>query len=325
MLNPTRVKLLIPNLGKKFKTLDFKRFNNDDYTFYKHVYSTIEPASDYSLNNVLVWLDFNNDLQIARVGQNIVMKYTCPFLGNKLVFAVIGSQKMMEAIEATFAYQKSLNIDQELIMIPQSIVDRLKPSEIKKLSIENDDENFDYIYSVKEKSNLASEHAGKFRRTINRFIRDYGENVIIKEVDLTDQSEVHRLINALHIWKSGDIVSNNDKLGIEGTAIDRYLRNRHHLRPHCLEVFVEDKLVGFSIYHYPPQPGYAIINHIKCDYSYSNIFEFIFFCVMSHLKMDGITYANGEQDLGIEGIRDFKHKLQPIGYIKRYTIKPKLV
>ncbi len=312
----------IPKLVKKIKTLEFKRFNSTDYDFYKSVYKTIEPASDYSLNNMLVWLDLNNDLCMAKIGQCVVLKYTCPFLGNKLVFSVIGTFKVMEAIESTFAYQNKIGLDQELIMIPQTIVKNLKHSELKRLNISEDNENFDYIYSVKEKSDLMSDRAGKFRRTINRFIRDYGENVKIREVDLTDHAEVERLVNALHIWKSGNVVSNNDKLGIEGIAIDRYLKNRHHLKPHCLEVFVEDKLVGFSIYHYPPQEGFAIINHIKCDYSYTNIFEFIFFCIMSHLRMDGITYANGEQDLGIEGIRDFKHKLQPVDFIKRYTIKP---
>lgn len=303
---------------------EFKKYNvNEDYEGYKYFYGQIEPVSDFSPNNISVWLDINNDLYLAEDHGNLILRYSCPFLDNKTVYSVIGINSPIKTIDKLLAYQDMNGLPQELIMIPQTVVAHIKHKDLEKLNVEEDTENFDYIYLVADKANLTSPDVAKFRRTINRFIRDYGDEVTIKEIDLTDKIEASKLVNALHTWKSGNVVSNNDKLSIEGVAIDRYLNKREQLAPHCLEVFVGDVMVGFSIYNYPPQKAYAIINHIKCNYSYTNVFDFVFFCIMSHLKMDGIIYANGEQDLGIEGLRDYKHKLGPVSYIKRYTIKPR--
>lgn len=305
-----------------YELLSFKRFGREEYDLYKSCYSSIEPASDFSLNNVIVWLDINDDLHLAKDRHNLVLRYSCPFLGDRTVFSIIGVDDPGSTIQRVFDYQEASDLPCELIMIPQTVVKSIGKEDLEKLGVVEDEENFDYIYDVSDKADLTTPHAGKFRRTINRFIRDYGDDVTIREVDLMDPTEVHRLVNALHIWKSGSVVSNNDKLNIEGVAIDRYLNHRDELHPHCLEVYVNNVLISFSIYHYPPQEGYAIINHIKCNYQYRNVFDFTFFCIMSRLKMDGIVLANGEQDLGIPGIREYKHKLGPVAYIKRYTVRP---
>jgi hypothetical protein len=300
--------------------LQFHKFGADDYAEYEESYAHIEPVSDLSLNNVVVWLDINNDLRIARDENNVILRYTCPFLGNEEVFTLVGASDPEKTIEKLFHYQKTHSLPQKLVMTSPATIANIAPTKLRNVSVTEEIENFDYIYEVAEKANLNSPKMAKFRRTINRFIRDYGNDVTIKEIDLQRPEQAHHLINALHVWRSTNIVSNNDKLNIEGEALDRLMRHAPRLRPQCIGVYIGLELVGFSIYHYPPQKHYAIINHIKCNYAYDNIFDFLFFCVMSKLKEAGISYANGEQDLDIEGIRKYKHKLGPQRYIKRYTI-----
>lgn len=303
----------------------FKKYDAAvDYYHYESHYAAIEPVSDFSPNNVTVWLNIGDDLHIAEDHHNLVLQYSCPFLGNETVFSVIGTHNAAATFANVFDYQKNHGFVQELTMIPEGVIKTLANQEANRFEIIEDTENFDYIYKVSEKADLSRTDQAKFRRTINRFIRDYGEDVTIRNIELTSDYEMNKLVNALHVWKSGDVVSNNDKLNIEGVAIDRYLKNRQLLKPRCVQIFLDGVMIGFSIYHYPPQGSYAIINHIKCNYNYQNIFDFTFFCVMNQLNMAGITYANGEQDLGVEGIRNYKHKLGPCAYIKRYTVRPRL-
>src|SRR5215475_1203175 len=90
-----------------FNLLRFKRFGAEDYAKYKRCYNQIEPASDFSLNNVIVWFDINNDLSVAYDHNNVVLRYSCPFLGNKLVFSIIGVNSPAKTIRKVFEYQQA--------------------------------------------------------------------------------------------------------------------------------------------------------------------------------------------------------------------------
>jgi hypothetical protein len=302
--------------------LTFKKYTIDQYNHYSGIYADLLPASDFSPNNIVVWLDIENDLQLAYDQGNVVLGYSCPFIGDGMVYTVVGTDNPTVTADKVFDYQRAHGSVQQLTMVPEDTANLLAKSSTSTYIIEEDTENFDYIFDVKDKADLYKPSSSKFRRTIHHFIKQYGDAVIIRELDVSEPEDLAEITNTLKLWRSENVISNNDKMHVERTAIERYLNYRDILKPKCLAVYIEDELVGFAIYHYPPQAKYAIINHIKCNYKYQNIFDFIFFCIMNHLKMDGIEYANGEQDLGIIGIRNYKHKLGPISYIRRYTITP---
>jgi hypothetical protein len=303
---------------------EFKKYDiKNDHANYARYYEQLEPASDFSPNNIAVWLDINDDLCIAESHHNLILRYSCPFLGNDTVFSIVGTHQPGQTITELFAYQQANGHPQELTMIPEGVVNALSDQDRKMLEIVEDTENFDYVYTVAEKADLSRPEQAKFRRTINRFTRDYGDDTTLKHLGTLSDKEASHLMESLLTWKSGNVVSNNDKLNIERVALERYFNQRKYLRPHVAEVWIAGELAAFALYSYPPQQSYAIINHIKCNYAYRNIFDFIFFCIVSHLQTKGITYANGEQDLGIAGIRDYKHKLGPAAYLKRYTIRPR--
>ncbi len=294
-----------------------------DRKAYEEFYSLMAPYADYSFNNLMIWLDLNDDLFVSRYDRNLVFRFTDVLDQNKMSYAIIGLRNYKKAIAKLFEYQKVVKIEQIITMVPEFYADALNDSN-KQLIITEDKDNKEYIFDTSKSYILSGKESENLRYKINYFIKHYGDDVLVKEINLNDDKDRNILINAMHKWGSHrSIQDSNTKLGVEGLAIDKYLRIYEHLSSRCLAIFLSNEVIGFSIFHLPPHKNYAIGEHIKCDYKYRYIFDFIYYCTITRLHSNGIRYINGEQDLGIPGIRKHKQEMKPIGYFKKYNISPK--
>ncbi|OGL38323.1 hypothetical protein A3B63_03450 [Candidatus Saccharibacteria bacterium RIFCSPLOWO2_01_FULL_49_22] len=301
---------------------EFRKFVLDDRDIYQSFYSELEPYSDFSFNNLLVWLDINSDLEVSRLNGNLIFKFSDPFENNETSFTLIGNRKTYQTLGTIFQYQAGLGYQQKLSMVPQAVIDGIELGKQRHLDIQEDISNQDYIFNVNNAYYAKGKDFADLRHRINSFLKKYGDHLIYRDINLGKLEEQMNIINSLHTWDSVYALTENDKLRIEGLAIDRYLQLAPELDSRCVGLFINGRLQSFSLFHLPPQKGFAIGNHMKCNYEYQYIFDFTFYCTASRLKTMGIEWLNGEQDLGIAGLRTHKKELRPTYFLKRYTVQP---
>jgi len=297
---------------------NFIKFSADLRGTYLNFYKNFDPYSDFSFSNLMVWLDLNNDLEIAIDSGNIILKFSDPLQGNQLSLSILGKKRTLESINHVLNYEKDMNYKQEIVMLPESVIKNEVLNE-KKLIITNDLDNREYIFSVNDTHNLIGNKYEKFRHKINNFYKCYHNNLEYRDLNISDYSVKKLIINGMHVWDSTSRIDKNDELNVEGLAIDRYIRiSDQDCR--CIGIFIGGRLEAFSLYNLPPQHNYAIGEHIKCNYNFKYIFDFAYYCTINKLFSQNIKYINGEQDLGIPGLRIHKKELNPIGYLKVYKI-----
>jgi hypothetical protein len=213
-----------------------------------------------------------------------------------------------------------MHLPQELVMVPESVV-RHSPKLSELCEVSEDIDNKDYIYDVARTRGAEGKKYVAYRNALSYFKRNYGPNIVARPIALGDHSVSVRIINSLHTWDN--TYRQTDQARMEGLAINQLLRNARDLNVQCLVVEIDNRLASFCFYHYPPQQGYVIVNHLKCDNRYKYIFDYTFARLIELLHAQGITYANLEQDLGIPGLRTHKQRLAPIDYLRRYTVRPR--
>lgn len=302
--------------------MNFKKFDISCQAEYKSFYKDLPPYSDFSFNNLMVWLDINDDLEYAIVHNNYVFKFSNPFDNNAISYTLIGVNKVEETLSTLRDELIKNNHELTLAMVPACFAEKIDlQTSTAVSSITSEPNNRDYLFDV------PSAHAAKgktfyhLRRGLNYFLKNYGDEIVARPLNLHSEDDRKLLINSMHQWETVFSLTENDKLRIEGIAIDRYLLLAPDLEVKSMGIFINGKLQAFSIFHLPPQPHIAIGNHIKCNYQYRGIFNMAYYATVAAMFDLGIKTANEEQDLGIEGIRQHKEARNPIGYLERFTIE----
>lgn len=302
----------------------FRKIKLSDKLWYENFYKQIQPISDLCFNNLIVWLDLGDNLEIAQFDNCIILEYGDPFASQRTSISVVTSKINIRLIKLIFDYQIKKNILPFISMLSSEALCSLDKDAINNLNIIHDIDNSDYVVNIENNYKLDDSNNKHFRREIYSFLKTYGNDIIVKDYMLNNSAEKETIKNALAKWGSNFSVGfgEKNKLGVEGFALDRLFNNAEYLGSRCLGIKLNNDLIGFVIYYLAPQNNFAIGNHLKCDYSYRYISDFIYYCALSRLHSMGIKYFNVEQDLGIEGIRIHKHSMHPEFMINRFCLEP---
>jgi hypothetical protein len=296
----------------------FKRFTINDKFWYNRFILEFEPYADFEFNNLLVWQDLNDNLEISRIENTIIFRYTDSITNtHKLYYSIIGKNCKNQQII------KILNEESQAIeridLVPNSVSSQL--TACKEFKIERDINNDEYIISLEKISNLYGSEYRHMRRDVNSFKRLNGDNVKHQLLELSSDNNKMKLLNALHGWGLTKKRNNNDPSFHEGEVIRKILSNSEDLKYKCLAIYINNSLESFVLFYEMVHPGYVITNSVKVNYKYRDLFDYTIHTFANLAIKNGIKYLNFEQDLGIQGIRSYKSSLKPIKMLKKYTIK----
>jgi len=301
----------------------FRKLVPEDRDIYLTLYKSVEPYSDFSFNNLLVWLDINNDLEISQLRDCFIFRFTNPFDDNQVTYSLLGKNDCLQVTQDIFAHLRSIGEQPRLSMVPECVVsDILVNSDMlpQELVIRASADHRDYIFDIDAVLALKGKKYADLRHALNAFNRDYAHKVSVRELDIRRPDTKKILLAGLKAWGQDRRFSKHDPRREETKALSRYLMYSKWCPAKCLGFFIDGEIIGFSIFHLPPQTGWAIGNHIKCDPGIRHAFDFICYMTMYTLHQQGIHTINGEQDLGIPGLKSHKQQLGPSGYLYRYDI-----
>jgi hypothetical protein len=172
-----------------------------------------------------------------------------------------------------------------------------------------DEDNFDYILSVKKLARLQNSEMATIRNMKNRFLAKYDKgNINFVEIDDA---------NDFFFKKKNEIYNRKEKKAM--TEYFRYQLTENSLDTEQLGLFIDKKIVGFCFYEII-NSDYALFHFQKTDTLYKGAAHYLVNAMASILEEKNIKYINFEQDLGIEGLRYFKKSLKPEFFLKKYQI-----
>ncbi len=295
----------------------FKKLSIDDQKNVEKYINSFPPYSDYNFISLWSW-NTDNKIELSLLNENLVIKFS-DYLTNDTFLSFIGTQEVTKTIKTLL-----LNGSQRDHIIPAiKLIPEITIESDRKLSeyfsVNEDRDNFDYIYSIDEFLYFKGTKYGPKRNFVNRFVKKYQPNHEI--IDLTNRKNKTLIKNLFETWREG---RKKDLLEVrnEYTAVERLLKKISVFDLLNIGIFIDEKLIAFSINQVLPN-GYAINLFEKGDIAHQGVFQYLRQITAKYLKESGCEFLNHEQDLGIEGLRKSKMSYHPKFFLKKYIITPK--
>lgn len=299
---------------------EFKKLTIDDKDAYLNYYSVLnEPYCDCIIDNLLIWLDFYDDLQASDLNGNLIIRFTNVLDNNLVYFSIIGITDLSSTIDQLFGYIKEQTGQAALSFVPEQIAEQIRQLNRSDLAIEADIENRDYVYNVDDLAKMQGKAYANLRARVNNFTKD-NSDISLKKFDLTNPHEIETIRTHIRSWSVRKGFGYNDPDKWELRAIDKHLELADQLDLHAYGVRVGESLASIIVFNRPPQREWMDVNHLKCDYDYREVYGFSTHQLALLAQSLGVKWINFEQDLGLEGLRRLKMFFNPERFLNRYTI-----
>jgi hypothetical protein len=179
-------------------------------------------------------------------------------------------------------------------------------------SIEEDRDNFDYIYLRTDLASLSGKKFHKKKNLVNAFKNAYPDH---SQKPLTEELIPHAL-EVLETWR-------RDK-GEDGDyiACKEALEMMPELNLKGMVFYIDGRPSGWCLGETIARGRMFAIHFEKGIESRKGIYQYINQSFASSLP-EFITYINREQDLGDEGMRQAKMTYRPSGFVRKYIGRKK--
>lgn len=286
---------------------------HDKALFDKYLKDYRFKTSEYSFVNLIIWRK-GCDISYTIYNGTLIIKKR-DFKGNYHFMQPIGYKKEnLRCIVEKLRYYKTENKMPYLFKdVESSFLDELKEIYNDDITIEEDVDNFDYIYASDKLINLSGKklhskknHYNYFLKTYNYAVRDFSEPKV-KEDCIKASQAWHEEKNSNNEYLSyelegiREIISNSDKLGLKGMA-----------------VYVDDTIAAFTIGE-SVNEDMSIVHVEKGRSDIRGIYTFTN-KVFVEKYLSNAKYINREQDLGIEGLRKAKRSYNPLKLEEKYCV-----
>ena len=291
----------------------FSKITLADKQFIDEFNAQFPPYAEWSFGTLMTWWNIFDDLEASQLDGNLVIKSSYLTVGRAPRFTLLGDKNIDEAIEKL---QHLPIAPLELFSLPQYTVDAIKNPE--KYIIVDDPDTAEYIISTEQGIKLEGNKMYQMRRAVQHFEHNMaGHTMEVRDIPLDNIQTKMMLINSLHTWQSEIYRNDNDRL--EGAVIDRALMLAEHVGVKVLCLFIDKQVEAFVLYKVL-SPDFINLSHIKISYRYPDLFRYMTFVMTSFAHSQGYGYINWEQDLGIEGLRAYKHSLRPVDSYRKYNL-----
>lgn len=277
----------------------------DDF-FKKHPQIT----SELTFTNIFSWRKIYKN-KISRLNEHLIIFEE--FGGKKTCLQPVGDDDGMSVVIKTC-------LDYLNNSGPGGVIERVGEDMVKKISddgifkIEEDRNNFDYVYSVNELINLSGDKFHDKKNLLNQFKRKYQ----YRYFSMTD-SIIDRCIHFEHEWCEEKDCEKKEGLNKENCAVLEMLKNFKALNIKGGVIEVDGKFVAITMGERLNEDTFVV--HIeKAKSSITGLYQAINNEFLKN-EANEFKFVNREQDLGFEGLRKAKLSYNPVKMVKKYSIR----
>jgi hypothetical protein len=183
------------------------------------------------------------------------------------------------------------------------------------LIIEEDRNNFDYLYNRKDLAELSGKKFHKKKNHVNNFLGTYTDH----EQRPMNKELIPEAIEILDRWRQSTIQRSGGEEG-DYIAAKEALELFDSLTLKGTVFFVGGKPAAYCLGESISRGRMFAIHFEKANDEYKGIYQFMNQVYAASLPRF-FTLINREQDLGNEGLRQAKMTYRPCGFVKKYTGK----
>lgn len=288
--------------------MEYKDFSLEIKDKYQICYqSSAQKSSDTSFINLWAWqekyqtqVSFDKDLCWLKFGKENENVYGPP-------------QGDWQKPDWNKALKTQFAKGARFVHIPEKLLNIIKKQYQGDLKVEEDRDNWEYLYHVSDLIALSGERYRNQRKLSNQFIQKGYDIEEINEQNLQEVSFFQQQwLAQTQVKEKADLLQNENK------AIDKVLAGWKIFQPQIFGILLKQdgKMVGYSIAE--KQDADTLIIHFeKALYKVRGAYPALNRIILQNNAEYKIV--NREQDLGLEGLRKAKMEYNPFGFVKKYN------
>ena len=291
----------------------FRRLEIGDRLDIEAILECFLPYSDFGFTSLWAW-DTDKSCAISMLGGNLVVR-SKDYTSDVHSWSFIGQDAVVETARTLLAHARLEGLPGRLTLVPGVVIaadDRLP----RLFSVAADRKNRDYVNAAEDWASFSKpgfrEHLRRLNRCREQAALDF------RLLDPGDPLCQDAILGLSHCWarqKSAD-----DDHRDELTALHRFFALTGDDRLAACGFYDRERLAGFSLWEGLPGGEWAVIHFQKADRAYPGLSSWQAHEIGRLLLARGYRLINGQQDLGIAGLRSFKESLLPRGYLEKYVI-----
>lgn len=271
------------------------------------------PYSDFNFTSLWAW-DTSNERMISELNGNLAVRFT-DYATNEPFLSFLGTNKTNDTASTLLQYATAHGLPSYLKLLPEVSV---KEMDTQKFRIEEDLDNFDYVYAINDLITLKGGKLGRKRTTISRFVRENPE-AHVEAFDLNNKEAQKNVLKIVGAWEQLKKASGKEiEADHEISAITRLCETSNTHKLLVSGLFSGEHMFGFSIEEALPG-SYSVCHFWKVDSIHNGAFDFLMREKAKYFETLGIRYFNFEQDLGVAGLRQSKGSYGSHSYLKKFT------
>jgi len=292
----------------------FKKLALEDKEEIENFTKIYPPYSDY--NFVSLWVyNIKDDIIVSKLNNNLIVRFR-DYLTEELFYSFLGHHKISETADILLNHSKKTGLKPLLKLIPEVAIQPDKKI-FQNFHVVEDQDNFDYIVSSHDLTQLKGNKYKSKRKLLKKFQREY-PNHEVRVLNLKDLNHQKHIFDTFFLWEK-DKRKKRKQTEHELKAIMKLLKHYHHFNLVPIGLYHGGQMVGFSISEIVHQ-GYAINHFMKFKYSYKGASEALDKALSEHLITKECYFLNIEQDMGIPGLKESKKLCRPVHFLKKYKI-----
>jgi hypothetical protein len=299
---------------------DFMPLSLEHKDMYNQLVADYPPFSDISFTNLHIWWNLDGKLAASHLNSNLVLNYSLPFDPEHSGLGLIGTHRIDESLRTIFEYLNKQGRAAKVVNVPEFTIKKIERPQ--DYVIREEPDFHEYIMSARQLAELAGGDHSRTRRKVQRFKRETEDlDIQVHPLRLASPEVRQNIMKVIKDWHQ-KYPSQNDPERLEEQALENTLALAPHLETKSLGVFIGGRLQALALFHMTPDKNHYIINHLKVDYQYPYIFDFMTTQIAALAVKNGVEFLNMEMDLGMEGLRQHKMGLRPVMFYKKFTVEP---
>jgi uncharacterized protein len=292
---------------------ELKNLTTSDYSDMHHITDQYEPYSDFNFASLY---SYSNQIpnKISLLNDNLVILLHDYHTGEPFL-SFLGKNNVAETATVLLRYAQSNLDSKDLHMVPEISTTELVNN--KYFAINEDRDNFDYIYNFKDLVDMEGNKNRVNRRQVNAFFDKY-PHCEYQTLDLNYPHHRDQIFKLFYVWAKQSKRA-DDEVEIEKIAIQRFFDLKDLINLYAGGVYDQGQLISFLFFEILDN-GYVVGHFGKANKNYSGLYRYTQYMSYKELWQKDCKYLNLEQDLGIENLRKTKMLWRPERFLKKYTV-----
>jgi len=283
-----------------------KSLTINDKSVFDEYFSNFPPEiSEYTFTNLFMWN------HVYDIKYEIIDNCLCISSGNKILPPVGPKENILNAFDKFCKMMRTYHSEIYLDRFDKDSA--CKISEMYKVEMTPDEDNFDYVYNTDDLINLSGRKYHNKKNHINKFLKTY--DYTLEELSSDNALECLKFTEE---WLSSKDINENPGVLKEFDAIKKVLNNYEFFKLKGIVLKISGKIEAYS-FGEKLNPCTAVTHIEKANSDIKDAYAFINMCFAK--MMSEFKYINREQDLGIPGLRYAKKSYHPAKMILKFKGK----